>query len=256
MTTRCRLRFLLHELDLPIGVMIVGRDAGCHLTVNDPLISRKHLRIIVGSDRVVIEDMGSRNGVLVNGATLRAQMRLRDGDRIRAGSQEFVFRDQASTGAAPSRRATGEMRLCNRCRLPYPRQSPSCPACAESEPIEEDTLVGSGPPGRPTLPLLVEALDQALALGRVSDAQRLVRRTSEHIDQLVAVGGSVDAALLAALAGQAAELTTQSQDPAWALWALDVYRDTRQVPPVDLVEHLAEVGKAAALGLPARGEVG
>jgi hypothetical protein len=102
----------------------------------------------------------------------------------------------------------------------------------------------------------VEALDQALALGRVSDAQRLVRRTSEHIDQLVAVGGSVDAALLAALAGQAAELTTQSQDPAWALWALDVYRDTRQVPPVDLVEHLAEVGKAAALGLPARGEVG
>jgi hypothetical protein len=116
--------------------------------------------------------------------------------------------------------------------------------------------MGSGPPGRPTLPLLVEALDYALAHGRVSDAERLVRRTSDHIEQLVAVGGSLDAALLAAIAGKAAELTTQSQDPAWALWALDMYRDTQQVPPVDLVERLAEVGKAAALGLLARGEAG
>jgi pSer/pThr/pTyr-binding forkhead associated (FHA) protein len=126
---RCRLRFLLHELDLPLGVMIIGRGADCHLTVNDPLISRRHVRILVGADRVVIEDIDSRNGVLLNGATLRAQTRLRDGDRIRLGSQEFVFLDQAFAGAQPTRRTTGELRLCNRCRLPYPREAPSCPAC-------------------------------------------------------------------------------------------------------------------------------
>jgi hypothetical protein len=232
--------------------MTIGRSADCHLTVNDPLVSRRHARILVGSDRVVIEDLDSRNGVLVNGATICGLTHLRDGDRMRVGSQEFVFRDLAFGAGAPIHRASGELRLCARCRLPYPRQALSCPACEEVEQIDEDTLPGNGSLGRPTLPLLVEALEHALAHGRVEDAQRLVRRTSDQIDQVVAVGGSVDAALLAALAVKAAELTTQSQDPTWALWALDVYRDTRQIPPVDLVERLAEVGKAAALGLLAR----
>lgn len=170
------------------------------------------------------------------------------------GSQEFVFRDLAFAAAVPVHRASGELRLCVSCRLAYPRQSLACPACAEVEQIDEDTLAGNGSRGRPTLPVLVEALEHALAVGHIADAQRLVRRTSDHIEQLVAVGGSIDAALLAALAVKAADLTAQSQDPAWALWALDVYRDTHQVPPVDIVERLAEVGKAAALGLLARSD--
>jgi hypothetical protein len=251
---RWRLRFLLHELDLPLGVTTIGRSAECHLTIDDPLVSRRHARLIVGSDRVVIEDLNSRNGVRVNGAGSHGPTQLREGDRIRVGSQEFVFRDRAFAIPAPIHRASGELRLCKNCRLPYPRQALTCPACAQVEPLDESTLHGDGSHGRPTLPVLVEALEHALALGRVVDAQRLVRRTSDHIEHLVAEGGSVDAALLAALAVEAAELTAQSQDPTWALWALDVYRDTRQVPPIDIVERLAEVGKAAALGLPARSD--
>jgi hypothetical protein len=247
--TRCRLRFLLHELDLPLGVMTIGRSAGCHVTLNDPLVSRRHARITVDADRVVIEDMGSRNGVRVNGAPLGGITLLRDGDRIRVGTQEFVLRDHASAAVAPIRGASGELRLCARCRLPHPLQEVSCPACDELERIDESTLTGNDSPGRPILPLLVEALERALSLGRVGDAQRLVRRTSDHIEQLIAVGGSVDAELLAVLAAKAAELTSQSQDPNWALWALDLYRDTHHIPPVALVERLAEVGKAAALGL-------
>jgi len=254
--TRCRLRFLLHEFDLSLGVTTIGRAPDCHVTLDDPLVSRRHARIIRGADRVVIEDMGSRNGVLVNGTPVRGLTQLRDGARVRVGAQQFVFHDHAAATAASIRRVTGELRLCANCRLPYPRQLMSCPACEETEQIDEDTLSGNGLPSRPSLPLLVEALERALELGRVEDAQRIVRRTSDQIEQLVAVGGSVDARLLAVLAGKAADLTAQSQDPSWALWALDVYRDTRQIPPVDLVERLAEVGKAAALGLIARGEAG
>lgn len=233
----------MHELDLPLGAMTIGRGADCQVTLSDPLVSRQHVRIFVGSDRVVIEDLNSRNGVLVNGAALRGLTQLRDGDRIRIGTQELVFRDQAFTAASPIRRATGEL-----------RQLLSCPTCDEIERVDEGTLTGKGSPGIPVLPLLVEALDHALSLGRVADAERLARRTSDQINQLVAAGGSVDAALLATLAGRAAELTCQSKDPTWALWALDVYRETHQVPPVDLVERLADVGKAAALGLLARSE--
>ena len=250
--SRCRLRFLLHEFDLSLGVTTIGRDADCHVTLDDPLVSRRHARIIKGTDRVVIEDLNSRNGVCVNGAPIRGLVPLRDGDRVRVGAQEFVFSDRVFASAIGMNRATGELRLCASCRLPYPRQLVSCPACAETEQVDEDTLSGNGAQSRPSLPLLIEALEHALQLGRVDDAQRIVRRTSVQIEQLVAVGGSVDPALLAALAAKAADLTAQSRDPAWALWALDVYRDTHQIPPIDLVERLAEVGEAAALGLLAR----
>jgi predicted component of type VI protein secretion system len=246
--SRCRLRFHFHELDLPIGTTTIGRGAECHITLDDPLASRKHVRIVVGGDRVVVEDLGSRNGVFVNGTPIRRLTQLRDGDRVRVGAQEFVFSQPGHALAAPLRRVTGELRFCASCRLPYPREVMSCPACEETEQVDEDTLTGGGVPDKASLPLLVDALERAMAIGRVGDAQRLVRRTSEQIDQLVAMGGSVDAELLAALAVQAAELTAASHDPAWALWALDVYRDTRQIPPVDVVERLARVGTMAAQG--------
>jgi hypothetical protein len=244
---RPRLRFPLHELDLPLGVTTIGRGIDCHVTLDDPLVSRRHVRITVGGDRVVIEDLSSRNGVLVNGFPLRGMTPLHDGDRLRVGAQELVFCQPGATSSAP-RRPTAELRLCARCRLPYPREVMSCPSCEETEQVDEDTLTGGGSGDTSSLELLVEALDRALATGHLRDAQRLVRRTSDQIDQLVAMGGSVDSTLLAALAVQAAELTAASHDPSWALWALDVYRDTRQIPPVDVVERLAAVGTAAAQG--------
>ncbi len=247
--SRCRLRFLLHEFDLSLGVTTIGREADCHVTLDDPLVSRRHARIIKGTDRVVIEDMKSRNGVFVNGTAVRGLVALRHGDRVRVGAQEFVFTDQALEAASSIHRSTGDLSYCAGCRMPYPRQLHFCPACAETEQVDEDTLSGCGAPSRPSLPLLVEALEHALELRRVEDAQRILRRASVQIEQLVAVGGSVDSALLACLAAKAADLTALSRDPAWALWALDVYRDTRQIPPVDLVERLAEVGESAARGL-------
>jgi len=249
--SRYRLRFLFQELDLPLGVTTIGRGLDCHVTLDDPLVSRRHARIVVGADRVVLEDIDSRNGVLVNGAPLRGQKlhgqtQLHDADRIRIGAQELVFRDQVLPAEMPLHRTTGDLRLCAGCRLPYPREVLSCPACEETEQVDEDTLTGSGRPGASNLRLLLDALGRALALDRIGDAQRVVRRISEHIGQLVAAGGSVDGKLLDALAAMAAELTVSSHDPAWALWVLDVYRDANQVAPVDVVERLAEVGKAAA----------
>jgi pSer/pThr/pTyr-binding forkhead associated (FHA) protein len=65
---RYRLRFVLQEFDLPRGATIIGRSLECHLTIDDPLVSRQHARITVGDDGAQIEDVGSRNGVRVNGA--------------------------------------------------------------------------------------------------------------------------------------------------------------------------------------------
>lgn len=140
---RHRLRSPLLELNLPLGATVIGRDADCHVTLADPLVSRRHARILVGSDRVVVEDLGSRNGVFVNGLGVREPAPLRDGDRLRIGTQQFLYCEVAgaTSEAPPPMRPTGQLGLCATCRLPYPCELVSCPACEDTEQVEEDTLV-------------------------------------------------------------------------------------------------------------------
>jgi hypothetical protein len=138
--------------------------------------------------------------------------------------------------------------------MPYPREAPSCPNCEAIEQTDEDTLTGAGTSEAQhswSAQLLVEALERALALGRVADAERILRRATAQIEDVLAGGGEVDATSLAALARCAASTTLASNEPAWALWVLDAYRRTTQIPPAEVVERLAEVAtkhKSLVLG--------
>jgi hypothetical protein len=88
--------------------------------------------------------------------------------------------------------------------------------------------------------LLVEALERALSLGRVQDAERIVRRATAQVEELLVSGGAIDPKALSALAIQAVATTTATNDPTWVLWVFDVYRRSDRVPPVDLVDRLEE----------------
>ena len=88
---RFRLRFLLQEIDLGPGVTTIGRSAACQITIDDPLVSREHARIRVDGPKVTLEDLGSRNGLSVNGKPTKGIVELVDGDRLRVGSQELVL---------------------------------------------------------------------------------------------------------------------------------------------------------------------
>ena len=63
---RYRLRYLQHDLELSEGEFAVGRNASCQLSLDDPLVSRRHAILQVSGSTVTIEDLQSRNGVLVN----------------------------------------------------------------------------------------------------------------------------------------------------------------------------------------------
>jgi hypothetical protein len=242
---RYRLRFLLQEFDLPRGITIIGRSLDCHLTIEDPLVSRQHARIVIDEAGASVEDMGSRNGVKVDGVTIKGPTALVDGMRLRIGTQDFLLCSVDVASKAHSK-TTGVLRLCANCRMPYPREAPSCPNCEATEQTDEDTLTGVGP-SEPqatrawSAQLLVEALDRALALGRVQDAERILRRATAQVEEVVESGGQVDPASLAALAARAAATTLASDDASWVLWVLDIYRRTELIPPAELVERFAEV---------------
>jgi adenylate cyclase len=49
------------------GVFVVGRAAGCDIVLADPTVSRRHAELGCGRDEVAVRDLGSANGVFVNG---------------------------------------------------------------------------------------------------------------------------------------------------------------------------------------------
>jgi molecular chaperone DnaK (HSP70) len=73
----------------------VGRDRGNQIFLNFEKISRFHAALVVSSDACTLEDTGSTNGTFVNGEKLQAEIAvtLKDGDRVRFGNQEFVFKE-------------------------------------------------------------------------------------------------------------------------------------------------------------------
>ena len=77
---------------------IIGRSGDVNVRVEDAQVSRRHARLHRDQDgRFVIEDLGSRNGTMVNGSTVERRV-LVFGDRVHVGSKTillFTHRDPA-----------------------------------------------------------------------------------------------------------------------------------------------------------------
>jgi len=88
---RYRLRYLQHDLELTEGQFVIGRSAACQLSLDDPLVSRRHAVLTLAGETVTIDDEQSRNGILVNGKRIAGRTSLGPGDRIVIGSQEMTL---------------------------------------------------------------------------------------------------------------------------------------------------------------------
>jgi hypothetical protein len=229
---RYRLRFLLQEIDLSPGETIIGRSSTCQITIDDPLVSREHAKIRVEQDRLTIEDLGSRNGVQVAGKSIKVPTELADADRIRIGAQELVVCASA-TGAQQNgpRRTTGWMCHCAKCGMPYPTESPACPACGTKERTQEDTLSGPASDRDWALELAAEAVVRALHKQSWDDVERLLLRARLHVEQRLADGGPLDQRPLHGVGDAAVALACARGDVAWVRWALSLYATLGQVPP-------------------------
>ncbi len=82
-----------HSSDHPLtGVATIGRNATSDIVVLADKASRQHARIVPKGDRFVVEDLGSANGTLLNGARITRKA-LKNGDEIRIGDARLTFYD-------------------------------------------------------------------------------------------------------------------------------------------------------------------
>jgi pSer/pThr/pTyr-binding forkhead associated (FHA) protein len=73
----------------PGSIKTIGRTARADFIVDAALISRIHCRLTADrSDQLIVEDLGSTNGTIVNGKKVDRVI-LRAGDRLTIGRVEF-----------------------------------------------------------------------------------------------------------------------------------------------------------------------
>jgi hypothetical protein len=251
-----RLQHQLHDIAVSMGTFLIGRGSDCQLALDDPLVSRRHATIRLDDDgRATLEDMGSRNGVLLNGVRIDKPEPLTDGDLIRIGSQDIGFFLGEEPGSHPASRPRAMRVTMQELPLGIPESvdqpdtaKPSSlerrkPIPGDDDDLGQATHVGQSPFGYGAarmangLTIIGSVAEKALALGRADDGARILQRTlTDILDR--AGKGEVDAELAERAASYAIRLATATARGAWIEYVFQLYTSLRALPPARLVDEL------------------
>ena len=79
---------------------VIGRGETAHLRPQSDLVSRAHCSVLVADGKVVLRDLGSRNGTFLNDERLEGEQQVTIGDRFRVGRLQLEFQiDPAVAGS-------------------------------------------------------------------------------------------------------------------------------------------------------------
>lgn len=245
---RVWLRFGDHDVEVGQGETIVGRSPKCQLVLDDALVSRAHARLIVHRGTATIEDMGSSNGVLVNGDRLTRARVLVSGDRVVIGHQTFMLlAEGGALSQEPKKERFGAKTLSG------PKSERSSPRPFEKEtgsrgPVEKDS--GSQRPFESerteatrkghALDLLGSVAEKVLSLGRGDEAERILSSYLRNMLQTARVGGELDSETADKAALFAVRIAEATGKGAWADYVFELFTVAKRPLPAPIVERLYE----------------
>ena len=226
---RFRLRYLQHDLELNEGIFAVGRNASCQLSLDDPLVSRRHAIFELSGGAVTIEDLNSRNGVIVNGHRIEAKVNLTVGDRVLIGSQELTLL-AAREGANVTGGGVGTMTL--------PKMKVSTPSSGfppvqiDSDP--EPSMVRRADQFK----LLSGVAEKALAMGKAGEAERLLASALADVIEATRAGRPLPPTLVDQAAKFSAKLATATGKGGWADYVIELYAAQKRPCPAHVIDEL------------------
>jgi sigma-B regulation protein RsbU (phosphoserine phosphatase) len=81
--------------------VIVGRSSTSDLVLADKFLSRQHARLFMQDGGMMVEDLGSRNGTLLNGSQIQQPTRVEAGDVIKVSGSVMSVQDSEHPSASP-----------------------------------------------------------------------------------------------------------------------------------------------------------
>lgn len=254
--SRFRLRYQSTHLELPLGEFSIGRSSKCSLSLADELVSRRHAVLHVEPTAVFIEDLGSRNGVVVNGAAIDRRCRLTHMDRIYIGPQELILIDPAKM---TDQQETGPHVICGGCGAVNGASKRFCGECGKRlASAASDTYKE---PRRPSMPPswndpeetgTAKARDvmggiaaKAISMGRFEEAERillpymdtLLGRAMRETSSGRSDDDGADTVFQTAIAN-AIELARGLREPKWIDWVFRMHVATGRLMSAETIEAL------------------
>ena len=234
---RFRLRYLTTDLELNEGTFAVGRHASCQLSLDDPLVSRRHAIFEHLGNAVTIEDLNSRNGVIVNGHRIDTKVTLTVGDRILIGGQELTLL-AARDGGAATGQGVGKMTL--------PKMKVNTPSSGfpplggrggdissvESDP--EPSMVRRADQFK----LLSSVAEKALQMGKAGEAERLLASPLADVIEATRAGRPLPPTLVDQAAKFSAKLATATGKGGWADYVIELYAAQKRPCPAHVIDEL------------------
>lgn len=77
------------EVRIPTPKCLIGRGEDCHMRPKSEAVSRRHCVIITQKGEVIVRDLESKNGTLVNGKSIQGDHVLKTGDKLQIGPLAF-----------------------------------------------------------------------------------------------------------------------------------------------------------------------
>ncbi|WP_437812992.1 FHA domain-containing protein [Sorangium sp. So ce1078] len=242
-----RLRYLAHDLEVPLGEFFIGRSADCQLSLDDPLVSRRHALLTVGEGGVAIEDLGSRNGVLINGTRITGRQLLSDGDKIAIGGQEMFLLGAIEPSSTHSPRSAPLWTRQQNARTVDMSEMSSGEDDGATAIASRRSLPGLIPqhPDKRVhaLSLIGSVADKALALGRVDEAERILQRSLADILTKAREGGvgAIQPELVEKASTYAARLAAATGRGSWINYIFELNTRLELLLPAYLVDELYSV---------------
>jgi hypothetical protein len=223
----------------------IGRSASCDVVLDSALVSRRHARILMSDAGLFIEDLGSRNGIIVNGTLVRGSARLSLGDRLRIGPEILLVErsgegkrepapgpthaldDKKMTLSAEASSAPGL-----HARLSAPAPSNSIPAVDDAEPEDDATSRAD------ILELLSNTVDKSFAYGKGQEAERLL---SGHLTarlQQARRGSILPPEMVTRAARYAVRLAAATEKASWLDYVVALYTPLAQPLPLAVVDEM------------------
>lgn len=84
------------EYPLRSGGQIIGRGKESDIPLYTPTTSRRHARVDLSDDEIILTDLASRHGTFVNGKRVEGSVRLTPGDQIEIGGERLILWSPAS----------------------------------------------------------------------------------------------------------------------------------------------------------------
>jgi len=240
-------RYRGRDLRLTASETLLGRSAACQIVLDDGLVSRRHAQINLEAERVVLVDLGSVNGVYVNGVRLEGSRTLLDGDRILIGKQELMVRVSRVGGI-------NSVTLAGR----YDRSSAETLSGVEAAALFSPARPSAGEPAGDTeatrkgdaLDLLGGVADKVLAMGRGAEAERIL--SNYLLNLLVSArngGPELEDVRSDKAIGFAIKLAQATQKGRWVDYAIELGSLQARPLPAPIVEDLYQLVRQVEIDL-------